>query len=92
MRNMKRWLLFSDMQPEAIFGIALGIIPPWEVTDVAFGRESSRFDITINFKRRATSACPACGCPAPAFGTAEIEWRHLNFSQYEAYLTPILFT
>lgn len=26
------------MQPEALFGIALGIIPPWEVTEVAFSK------------------------------------------------------
>jgi transposase len=74
------------MQPEALFGIALGINPPWEVTDVAFSKESNRLDITINFQRGASFACPVCGAPAPAYDTTEKEWRHLNFFQYEAYL------
>jgi hypothetical protein len=28
------------MQPEALFGLALGIVPPWEVTTVEFSKES----------------------------------------------------
>jgi transposase len=74
------------MQPEALFGIALGITPPWEVTEVTFSKESNRLDITIDFQRGATFACPVCGAPAPAYDTTEKEWRHLNFFQYEAYL------
>ena len=74
------------MQPESLFGIALGITPPWEVTEVAFSKESSRLDISIDFQRGATFACPVCGSPAPAYDTTEKEWRHLNFFQYEAYL------
>ncbi|TWJ18987.1 transposase IS204/IS1001/IS1096/IS1165 family protein [Geobacter argillaceus] len=76
------------MQPEALFGIALGITPPWEVTEVTFSKESNRLDITIDFQRGATFACPVCGTPAPAYDTTEKEWRHLNFFQYEAYLQP----
>lgn len=74
------------MQPEALFGMALGIVPPWEVTEVKFSKESNRLDITIDFQRGATFACPVCGAPAPAYDTTEKEWRHLNFFQYEAYL------
>lgn len=53
------------MQPEMLFGIALGITPPW-VTEVAFSKETSRLDITIDFQKGATFACPVCGAPAPA--------------------------
>lgn len=74
------------MQPEMLFGMALGIIPPWEVTEVAFSKETNRLDITIDFQKGATFACPVCGSPAPAHDTTEKEWRHLNFFQYEAYL------
>lgn len=74
------------MQPEALFGLALGIVPPWEVTAVDFKKESSRLDITIDFKRGATFPCPLCGTLSPVHDTAEKEWRHLNFFQYEAYL------
>jgi transposase len=74
------------MQPEALFGMALGIVPPWEVTEVSFSKESNRLDITIDFKRGATFDCPICGAPAPAYDTTDKSWRHLNFFQYEAYL------
>jgi len=74
------------MQPEALFGMALGIVPPWEVTEVSFSKESNRLDITIDFQRGATFLCPVCGAPAPTYDTAEKTWQHLNFFQYEAYL------
>lgn len=74
------------MQPEALFGMALGILHPWEVTEVDFSKESNRLDITIDFQRGSTFACPVCGAPAPAYDTTEKAWRHLNFFQYEAYL------
>ncbi len=74
------------MQPETLFGMALAIVPPWEVTEVSFSKESNRLDITIDFQRGATFACPICGALAPAYDTTEKEWRHLNFFQYEAYL------
>jgi len=74
------------MQPEALFGMALGIVPPWEVTEVGFSKESNRLNITIDFQRGATFVCPVCGAPAPAYDTTEKTWQHLNFFQYEAYL------
>ena len=74
------------MQPEALFGMALGIVPPWEVTEVSFSKESNCLDITIDFQRGATFLCPVCGAPAPAYDTTEKTWQHLNFFQYEAYL------
>jgi transposase len=74
------------MQPEALFGMALGITPPWEVTEVTFTKDANRLDITIGFQRGATFACPVCGAPVPVHDTTEKEWRHLNFFQYEAYL------
>jgi len=63
------------MQPEMLFGMALGITPPWEVTEVAFSKESSRLDITIDFQRGATFVCPVCSAPAPAYDSTEKEWR-----------------
>lgn len=74
------------MQPEALFGMALGIVPPWEVTEVSFSQESNRLDITIDFQRGAIFVCPVCGAPAPAYDTTDKTWQHLNFFQYEAYL------
>ena len=74
------------MQPEALFGMALGIVSPWEVTEVCFSQESNRLDLKIDFQRGATFSCPVCGTPAPAYDTKEKSWRHLNFFQYETYI------
>jgi len=75
------------MNPESLFAVALGITPPWEVEGIEFSKESKRLDIKIGFRRGATFACPVCGAAAPAYDTSEKSWRHLNFFQYEAYLT-----
>lgn len=75
------------MNPESLFGLALGITPPWEVEGVEFSKENKRLDIKIGFQRGASFPCPVCGSPAPAYDTTEKTWRHLNFFQYEAYLT-----
>lgn len=74
------------MNPEDLFGVALGIVPPWKVVSVDFNKESSRLDITIDFERGATFPCPVCGTSSPVHDTVEKVWRHLNFFQYEAYL------
>lgn len=75
------------MNPETLFGMAIGITSPWEVEGIEFSKESKRLDIKIGFQRGATFACPVCGAPAPAYDTSEKTWRHLNFFQYETYLT-----
>lgn len=74
------------MNPEALFAVALGITPPWEVVGIDFSPEGKRLDIKFDFQRGAQFACPVCGAPASAYDTTEKTWRHLNFFQYEAYL------
>jgi len=75
------------MNPETLFGLALGITPPWQVQRIAFSMESARLDLYLDFPRGATFPCPACGATgAKAYDTSEQRWRHLNFFQYEAYL------
>lgn len=76
-----------SLTPEALFSVALGIVPPWEVVGIEFSQESKRLDIKIDFKRGSTFPCPICGATAPVHDTAEKTWRHLNFFQYEAYIT-----
>ena len=75
------------MNPETLFAVALGIVPPWEVVGVEFSQENKRLDIKIDFTRGSTFACPVCGTAAPVHDTTEKTWRHLNFFQYETYLT-----
>ena len=74
------------MQPEQLFGMALGIVSPWEVKEISFSKEANRIDIYIDFQKGAQFPCPVCGALAPVYDTTEKQWRHLNFFQYEAYL------
>lgn len=75
------------MNTESLFGAALGIVPPWEVEGVEFSKENKRLDIRIGFRRGANFPCPVCGAAVPVHDTSEKTWRHLNFFQFDAYLT-----
>jgi transposase len=75
------------MNSASLFATALGIISPWKVDLVDFSKEDKRLDVKISFQRGATFACPVCGTAAPVHDTSEKTWRHLNFFQFEAYLT-----
>ena len=39
------------MNPESLFGAALGIVPPWKVESIELSKETKRLDIKINFHR-----------------------------------------
>lgn len=75
------------MNSKSLFAAALGITPPWEVEGIEFSEKDKRLDIKIGFRRGATFPCPVCGTAAPVHDTNEKTWRHLNFFQFDAYLT-----
>jgi len=75
------------MRDTDLFGMALGIEPPWLVTKSAFDGAAKRLDIYLDFARGSRFACPQCGVAGcPAYDSDEKTWRHLNFFQHEAYL------
>jgi len=75
------------MDPETLFGMALGLTSPWQVRRIEFSTETARLDIYLDFPRGATFHCPACGVAGTkAYDTAEEAWRHLHVFQYAAYL------
>jgi transposase len=72
-----------------LFGLALGLVPPWQVTSVSFDDEAGRLDIRLDFPRGSRFACPEEGCgegACPVHDTAEKTWRHLDFFEHQAYL------
>lgn len=75
------------MQLPELFTLALGLTPPWQVVSYDFSTETNRLDINIDFKRGATFPCPVCGDMVPVHDTVEKTWRHMNFWQYQTYLT-----
>jgi len=75
------------MEPESLFGLALGITPPWYVKVAEFSVERGRLDLYLDFQRGACFPCPSCGAEgAKPYDTSEDTWRHLNFFQYGTYL------
>ena len=67
------------MDPNTLFTVALGLMPPWEVRDLRFSVEAKRLDIVVDFERGASFPCPVCGAPSKAHDTEERTWRHLDF-------------
>ena len=70
-----------------VFATALGVTPPWEVTETTLSVAEKRFEIRVDFVRGGKFTCPGCGQPTSAYDTSEQTWRHLNFFQYAAYIT-----
>ncbi len=71
----------------ALFSLALGLQPPWVVTEVRFDPDEERIDADISCVRGARFPCPVCGAPEqPVHDTQQRTWRHLNFFQYETYI------
>ncbi|MGC8628554.1 MAG: hypothetical protein ACP5VR_13595 [Acidimicrobiales bacterium] len=57
-----------------MFGVALGLAPPWEVTSVRSDRDASRLETALDFPRGSSFACPVEGCArsaCPAHGAVE---------------------
>src|SRR5664280_1227897 len=73
----------------AMFGAALGLRPPWQVTSVIFDKEAGKLEIGLDFPRGSRFACPIEGCresACPVHDTAEKTWRHLDFFEHQAFL------
>ncbi|AGA89822.1 transposase family protein [Thioflavicoccus mobilis 8321] len=70
-----------------LFTAALGLSPPWQVTDVRFDPQGGRIDFEVGFAQGGRFACPACAAEAQAVhDTRERSWRHLHFFQFQAFI------
>lgn len=71
---------------EALLSQALGLVKPWEVTQVSLDVQANKIDLHIAWNSDA-AACPACGAPDQALHDhRQRSWRHLDFFQYEAHV------
>jgi transposase len=76
------------MRDTDLLQMALGLTPPWQVSSSDFDLQQRRLDIKIDFPRGSTFTCPECGLEeVKAYDTEQKTWRHLNFFQYETYLS-----
>ena len=74
------------MNENELFQAALGLLPPWLVSNCTFEESAGRLDIHLDFPRGSVFACPVCGVPCKAYDTTESTWRHLNFFQHQTFL------
>ena len=76
------------MKDTILFQIALGLTHPWVVESVSLDTAEKQLNIQLNFHRGSKFTCPECGAEGQkVHNTIEKTWRHLNFFQYETYLT-----
>jgi len=76
------------MATAELFSLALGLQDPWKVTEVKFDPANKRLDLTLDFRRGSKFICPVCQqTDCAVHDTQPRTWRHLNFFQYEAYIT-----
>jgi transposase len=79
----------DDLDLFAMFGAALGLASPWQVTSVQFDKAAGRLEIGLDFSRGSRFACPIEGCAnsaCPVHDTMEKTWRHLDFFEHQAFL------
>jgi transposase len=78
------------MDTRDLFQAALGLTPPWQVSDVSFEKDEetggAQLQIHVDFPRGSRFPCPECGKPCSVHDTAERRWRHLNFFEHHTYL------
>lgn len=78
------------MNTPALFKVALGLTPPWEVNAVKFSATASggrgQLDLELDFPRGSRFPCPRCGVACPVHDTVDKQWRHLDFFQHLTFL------
>jgi len=82
--------LVEDLDLFTMFGAALGLALPWQVTSVQFNKWLGVLDIGLDFPRGSRFSCPHEGCAnaaCPVHDTMEKRWRHLDFFEHQAFLT-----
>lgn len=76
------------MDTNPLFTMALGLTPPWEVTETRFDTQEQRLDLRLSYRDSARFPCPACGAAGcPVYDTEEKRWRHMDFFQHHAFIT-----
>lgn len=71
---------------ESLFTQALGLVPPWDVSEVKLDTGRRRIDFEVRCTARQLN-CPQCGLVEQRIhDRLRRSWRHLDFFQFEAWL------
>ncbi len=76
------------MNSTALFGMALGLLPPWQVESVSFnGDEGQPKELHIHIGFLSGSRfVDGSGTLCPVHDTVERKWQHLNFFEHHCFL------
>jgi transposase len=76
------------MNSDALFSMALGLQPPWQVQEITFApNESGREELHLMLGFPSGSRFPdADGTLCPVHDTVERRWQHLSFFEHPCYL------
>lgn len=76
------------MNSDALFSMALGLQPPWQVQEITFApNESGREELHLTLGFPSGSRFPdADGTFCPVHDTVERRWQHLSFFEHPCYL------
>lgn len=74
------------MQDRDLYARILGLVEPWQVSDVQLDVKGEEVRVRVAAKTTATFTCPECGKPCPGYDTRERSWRHLDTCQFKTIL------
>lgn len=75
------------MKDKELFIQLLGLVPPWEITDVQGDYDALQIHIGISYPKGKKAPCPECGKPCPVYDhREERHWRRLDTMQFKTII------
>lgn len=75
------------MNDKTLYQQILGIVKPWQVTDVDLVTDEQKVDVRIKGPSGKKYPCPTCGRQCSVYDHRERRWRHLDTCQMKTFLT-----
>ena len=77
--------MLGAMRDLELYTAVLGIASPWMIRDASLDIAQQKVEISVTHEGPAT--CPICGRTATKYDTRSRRWRHLDFCQYQLFIT-----
>ena len=75
------------MKDKELFIQLLGLVPPWEITDMKVDYDTLQIHIWVFYPKGEKAPCPECGKPCPVYDhREERHWRHLDTMQFKTII------
>ena len=78
--------IFSAMDANTLFGMALGLGNGWKVVKSEMDVEGRQLRLWLDFDAGSQFSCSECGEYCPVHDTVEKRWRHMDFWQHRTEL------